>query len=83
VDDPVKRTGEDSDSGAPAEQRPLFLHPQWSVGVVLVFAVMAIVAGLSNPIWWLVGSPFILTLGVYIFVRMFAPARGEADDGDV
>jgi hypothetical protein len=53
----------------PEEQRPLFPHPQWSVGVVLIFAVVAVVAGLSNPVWLLIGSPFILTLAVYLWVR--------------
>ena len=39
-------------------------------GDPLVFAVAAIVAGLSNPIWLLIGSPFILTLVVYLWLRL-------------
>lgn len=53
----------------PHEQRPLFPHPQWSVGVVMIFAVIAIFAGLENPIWLLVGSPFILALAIYVWMR--------------
>jgi len=52
-----------------AEERPVFQHPQWMLGVVLIFAVAAIVAGLSNPVWWLIGSPCILVLAIYLWVR--------------
>ncbi|HJO02457.1 MAG TPA: hypothetical protein QGG47_00630 [Acidobacteriota bacterium] len=49
---------------------PTFQHPPWTVGVVLVFAVVALLFGiLVRPIWLLVGSPFILTLFVWIGVR--------------
>jgi hypothetical protein len=40
------------------------------VGVVFVFAVAAIVAGLTNPVWWLIGSPLILALALYLGVRL-------------
>ena len=64
----------DTNSKEPREEepieRPMFAHPQWSVGVVLIFAVVAIFAGMRNPIWWLIGFPCILTLVVYIFVRL-------------
>jgi len=40
------------------------------VGLVLIFAVVSIVAGFYNPVWWLMGSPCILTLIVYIWVRV-------------
>jgi hypothetical protein len=56
-----------------ARERPLFLHPQWMVGVVLVFAVVAIIAGFENPVWWLIGAPCILTLVVWLWVRLFHP----------
>ena len=39
------------------------------VGVVLVFAVAAVIAGLSNPVWLLVGSPFIVVLAMYTWIR--------------
>ena len=53
-----------------SNEPPMFPHPQWMVGVVLIFAVLFIAAGLGNPIWLLIGSPFILTLAVYIWVRI-------------
>jgi hypothetical protein len=37
--------------------------------VVLIFAVAAVFAGLDNPIWLLVGSPFILVLALYTWIR--------------
>ncbi len=52
---------------------PLFPHPQWIVGVVLIFAVLFIVAGLGDPVWLLIGSPFILALAVYAWMRLVAP----------
>ena len=52
--------------------RPSFPHPQWMVGVVLIFAVLFIVAGLGDPIWLLIGSPCILVLIVYVWVRLAA-----------
>ncbi len=39
------------------------------VGVVLIFAVVAAIAGLDNPVWLLIGSPFILVLAIYAWVR--------------
>jgi len=62
----------DSDSTREPEpdERPMFPHPQWMVGVVLIFAVVAIVAGLRNPVWWLIGSPCILVLVIWIYVRI-------------
>jgi hypothetical protein len=53
-----------------AEDRPLFPHPPWMVGIVLVFAVLAILAGLSDPIWLLLGLPCILVLVLFIYVRI-------------
>lgn len=50
--------------------KPAFPHPQWMVGVVLIFGVAALWGGFYNPIWWLIGLPCILTLFVYIFVRL-------------
>jgi hypothetical protein len=51
---------------------PLFQHQPWMAGIVLVFAAAAIVAGLTNPVWWLIGSPFILALLLYLGVRLAA-----------
>jgi hypothetical protein len=52
-----------------ADPPPLFRHQPWMVGVVMVFAATAIVAGLNDPVWWLIGSPFILALVLYLGVR--------------
>lgn len=52
------------------DERPLFLHPTWMVGVVVVFAVAALVAGLRQPVWWLIGSPFIAVLVIVLWVRL-------------
>jgi hypothetical protein len=63
---------EDSDDRQDApepNERPLFQHPDWMVGVVLIFAVAAVIAGLSNPIWWLIGSPLILVFVLYAWIR--------------
>lgn len=57
----------------PADERPLFQHPQWMVGVVLVFSIVAILAGFSNPVWWIIGAPCILVLIVYVWVRLVGP----------
>jgi hypothetical protein len=48
----------------------MFAHRPWMVGLVLVFAVLAIIAGFSDPIWFFVGAPFILVLVLYICVRI-------------
>ena len=51
------------------DERPLFQHPEWMVGVVLIFGVAAVFAGLANPVWLLIGSPCILVLAIYAWVR--------------
>ena len=53
-----------------AKERPLFLHPPWMVGIVLVLGVWTIIAGFSDPVWFLLGLPFVLVLVLYIFVRI-------------
>ena len=63
------------DPAQDATEAPTFRHPQWMVGVVLVFAVAAIVAGLRDPVWWIIGTPCILVLLVYIWVRLRGSAR--------
>lgn len=59
-------------------ERPAFAHPQWATGVVLVFGVVALVAGLGDPVWWLVGSPALLVLVVFVAVRLRAAFGGSA-----
>jgi hypothetical protein len=51
-------------------ERPLFPHPPWTVGIVLIVAVLAIIAGFSDPIWFLLGLPCILVLALFIYVRI-------------
>jgi hypothetical protein len=60
---------DDREAAPEREERPLFLHPDWMVGVVLIFAVVAVFAGFANPLWWLIGSPCILTFVIYAWVR--------------
>jgi hypothetical protein len=52
-----------------AEERPVFQHPQWMVGVVLVFGIAALVVGIDKPVWLLIGSPFILALLISLWAR--------------
>jgi hypothetical protein len=52
------------------DAKPLFQHPQWMSGIVLIFGIAALWGGFYNPIWWLIGFPCILTLVVYIIVRL-------------
>lgn len=57
-------------NGPESNERPLFPHPPWMVGVVLIFAILAILAGLKDPIWLLLGLPCILVLVLYLYVRI-------------
>jgi hypothetical protein len=60
-----------------ANKQPLFPHPPWMVGIVLIFAVLAILAGFSDPIWFLLGLPCILVLLLFIYVRIVKRNRKE------
>jgi hypothetical protein len=60
----------DADDRSDVNERPLFPHPPWMLGVVLVIAVVAIIAGISDPIWLLLGLPFILALALFIYMRI-------------
>ncbi len=53
-----------------ANMHPLFPHPPWTVGIVLIFAVMAILAGFNDLTWLLLGAPCILVLVLFIYVRI-------------
>jgi hypothetical protein len=72
-------TGSKNDSGNRQEEkeRPLFAHQPWMVGLVLIFGVLAILAGLSDPIWLLLGAPCILALALYIYVQIVKRIRRE------
>jgi len=58
-----------------ANERPLFPHPPWMVGIILILAVLTILAGLANPIWFLLGSPCILVLVLFIYVKIATRMR--------
>jgi uncharacterized protein (DUF983 family) len=58
-----------------ADGRPTFAHQPWMVGMILIFAVLAIIAGLSDPMWFLLGLPCILVLVLYIYVRIKSRAN--------
>jgi hypothetical protein len=57
------------------EERPLFPHPPWMVGIVLMFGLVAVIAGLSDPIWFLLGAPFVLALVLYLYARITVRKR--------
>jgi hypothetical protein len=60
----------ESDNGPEVNERPPFAHPPWTVGIVLILAVLAILAGFSDPIWFFLGLPCILVLALFIYVRI-------------
>jgi hypothetical protein len=39
------------------------------VGIVLILGGLAVIAGLSDPIWFVLGAPCILVLLLFIYVR--------------
>ncbi len=66
----------------PVFERPTFIHPQWSVGIVIMLGLVSLLLGLGNPLWLLGGSPFILTLAVWVVVRVVQWRRRARDHGD-
>ena len=71
------------------DERPLFKHPPWMVGVMLILGAMSLFAGLAaDPFWLVMGAPAILTLFVYVGVRIAlsfgfgVSARDPADGAD-
>ncbi len=56
----------------PPEPPPyVFPHPPWTVGVVLVLGAVTLFLGVAGHwIWLLLGSPFVLTLFVWVVVRL-------------
>lgn len=63
-------TGAGENGGA--EPASPFSHPPWTVGLVLVAGVVTLVFGvLVSPIWLLVGSPFVIALFLWLYVRLF------------
>lgn len=60
----------ETDQEQDANERPPFPHPPWMVGVILILAVLVLFAGLADPIWFLIGSPCLLALVIYIYVKI-------------
>ena len=55
----------------PLDERPLFRHPPWMVGIMLILGAMSLFVGLTvDPFWLVMGAPAILTLVVYVGVRI-------------
>jgi hypothetical protein len=49
-----------------------FPHPPWTVGLVLVAGGITLLFGLLvSPIWLVVGSPFVLALFLWLYIRLF------------
>lgn len=58
--------------------RSLYPHPEWTVGLILVAAGITLLFGLLvDPIWLLVGSPFLIVLALWLWVRFVALPRRE------
>lgn len=56
-----------------AEPTSPFPHPPWTVNLVLVGGVITLLFGLLvSPLWLLVGSPFLVVLLLWLYVRLFA-----------
>lgn len=71
------------DDEKPEEGGPkIFQHPEWTVGLVLVFAVVSLLLALANPIFLIIGSPFILVLGLWIGVRIYERRKARAGEGE-
>jgi hypothetical protein len=68
---------QDPDNRPDLDERPLFPHRPWMVGIVIIFGVLSILAGLSDPIWLLLGAPFILALLLLIYVRIVTRNKKE------
>ncbi len=57
--------------GTMSTERPLFKHPPWMVGIMLILGAMSLFVGLTlDPFWLVMGAPAILTLLVYVGVRI-------------
>jgi len=65
----------DPDNEPDAGERRIFAHAPWMVGMVIVLAVLAIIAGFSDPIWFLLGLPCILVLALFVYVRIATRPR--------
>jgi hypothetical protein len=76
-DDPRNSNGPEAPGSAPHEETDdlpsPFPHPPWTVNLVVVAGVITLLFGiLVSPIWLVVGSPFVLVLLLWLYVRLFA-----------
>lgn len=68
---------EEDDDPPPLDAKPMFAHPRWMVGIVLILGAMFVVMGLSSPVWFLIGAPCIVVLVLWVYVRVWtATYRG-------
>ena len=66
----------ETEEGWPEPARSVFPHPDWTVGLVLVFAAVTLLYGLLvSPIWLVVGSPFLIVLLLWIWVKVVVRVR--------
>ncbi len=67
-DNDLHAAGGDAEGPTPSP----FPHPPWTVGLVLVGGVITLLFGiLVSPVWLLVGSPFVITLLLWLYIRLF------------
>jgi hypothetical protein len=65
-----RRQPEEEADGAPLSPFP---HPPWTVGVVLILGVVSLLFGLLvRPIFLAVGSPFIIVLVLWLYVKLLS-----------
>ena len=61
------------------DERPMFQHPSWMVGIMLILGAVSLLVGLTlDPFWLVMGSPAILTLLVFVGVRVVLLRRSIA-----
>jgi len=64
-------TDVESDAADVESRSPAFPHPPWTVGVVLVLGGASLLFGiLVRPIFLAVGSPFIIVLLLWLYVKL-------------
>jgi len=62
---------QDSNEETAALERSPFPHPPWTVGLVLIAGVITLLFGiLVSPIWLVVGSPFVIVLILWLWIRL-------------
>jgi len=68
----IEETSPEAAKDAESQPSP-FPHPHWTVGVVLILGGASLLFGiLVRPIFLAVGSPFIIALFLWLYVKLFA-----------